>query len=79
MNTFVERFNRTIQDQHISWNMHLYYEPKEANQELMEYLIWYDTKKPHRGIGKPTPLQYFIDNYIQPEKSNMLWTSTIHC
>ena len=76
MNTFVERFNRTIQDQHISWNMHLYYEPKEANSKLMQYLIWYNTEKPHRGIGKMPPLKYFIDNYIQPEKSNMLWTAT---
>ncbi len=79
MNSFVERFNRTIQDQHISWNMHLYYEPDEANQKLMEYLIWYNTEKPHRGIGKLAPLQYFINNYIQPKKSNMLWTSTYYC
>ena len=76
MNTFVERFNRTIQDQHISWNMHRFYEPEEANRGMMQYLIWYNTEKPHRGIGKVPPLQYFISNYIQPEKSNMLWTST---
>lgn len=79
MNTFVERFNRTIQDQHISWNMRLYYEPNEANKRLMQYLVWYNTEKPHRGIGKIPPLQYFINNYIQPEKSNMLWTATIFC
>jgi len=76
MNCFVERFNRTIQDQHISWNLHRFYEPEEANQSLVEYLLWYNTEKPHRGIGKVPPLRYFIDNYIHPEKSNMLWTST---
>ncbi len=64
MNTFVERFNRTIQDQHISWNMHLYYDPEEANQKLMHYLLWYNTEKPHRGIGKVPPLRYFINTYI---------------
>jgi transposase InsO family protein len=77
MNTFVERFNRTIQDQHISHNMHLLYDPNEANRKMMEYLIWYNTEKPHRGIGKVPPLQYFINNYTQPEESNMLWTATI--
>jgi len=76
MNTYVERFNRTIQDQHISWNMHLYYEPEEANKKLVHYLTWYNTEKPHRGIGKVPPLKYFIDNFIQPKKSNMLWTAT---
>ena len=69
-------FNRTIQDQHISWNMHLLYEPDEANQEMMKYLIWYNTEKVHRGIGKVPPLQYFINTYVQSEESNMLWTAT---
>jgi len=78
MNTYVERFNRTIQDQHISWNMNLLYEPDEANKKMMEYLIWYNTEKAHRGIGKVPPLRYFINNYIQSEKSNMLWTATLH-
>jgi putative transposase len=76
MNSFIERFNRTIQDQHVSWNMNRLEEPNEFNQGLMKYLIWYNTEKSHRGIGKVPPLQYYINNYIQPEKSSMLWTST---
>ena len=76
MNSFIERFNRTIQDQHVSWHMSDLEEPDEFNQGLMKYLIWYNTEKAHRGIGKVPPLQYYINNYIQPEKSNMLWTST---
>lgn len=76
MNSFIERFNRTIQDQHVSWNMGELIEPDNFNQGLVKYLIWYNTERPHRGIGKVPPLQYFINNYIQPEKSNMLWTST---
>ena len=76
MNSFIERFNRTIQDQHVSWHMSDLEEPDEFNQGLMKYLIWYNTEKAHRSIGKVPPLQYFINNYIQPEKSNMLWTST---
>ena len=72
MNSFVERFNRMIQNQHVSWHMSDLEKPDEFNQELMKYLIWYNTEKVHRSIGKIPPLQYFINNYIQPEKSNML-------
>ena len=79
MNKFIERFNRTIQEQHISWNMEKLLEPQEFNQGLMKYLVWYNTEKPHRGVGKVSPLWYFVTNFpniLTPQKSNMLWTST---
>ncbi|TSC93556.1 MAG: putative transposase [Candidatus Berkelbacteria bacterium Athens1014_28] len=77
MNTFIERFNRTIQDQHISWNMENLYEPEEFNHGLMNYLIWYNTEKPHTSLKRLTPLQYFLNNYIlDKQESNMLWTTT---
>lgn len=79
MNKFVERFNRTIQDQYISWNMADLDEPVHFNQGLMKYLIWYNTEKPHRSIGKVSPLLYYVNNFLNiltPQKSNMLWTST---
>lgn len=77
MNKYVERFNRTIQDQHVSWNMNDLYEPEEFNQGLVRYLIWYNTEKPHKSLNKLTPLQYYLNNYIfNIQKSNMLWTTT---
>jgi len=76
MNAYVERFNRTIQDQYISWNMGDLYEPPEFNHGLMKYLLWYNSEKPHRGIGKVPPLWYFVTNFLSPQKSNMLWTAT---
>lgn len=79
MNAYVERFNRTIQEQHIGWHMSDLYEPTHFNLGLMKYPLWYNTEKPHRGIGKQTPLGYYLKNYIQPVQSNMLWTSTKTC
>ena len=76
MNTFVERFNRTIQDQYVSWHMSDLYEPAEFNPGLMKYLLWYNTEKAHRGIGKIPPLCYFVNNFVNINQSNMLWTST---
>jgi putative transposase len=78
-NGHLERFNRTIQEQFVDWHTDNLYEPDDFNRILMEYLIWYNTEKPHRGIGKLSPLRYYLDNFANPQKSNMLWTLTFSC
>jgi len=75
-NGHLERFNRTIQEQFVYDYLDSIDEPVEFNQALMNYLIWYNTEKVHRGIGNLPPLRYYLDNYIDPKKSNMLWTLT---
>jgi putative transposase len=76
-NGHLERFNRTIQEQCVSLYMDYLDEPDEFNRKLMEYLIWYNTERPHRGIGKISPMQYYLNNFLSPAQSNMLWTLTI--
>ena len=79
-NAYVERFNRTIQEQFADWHIAELEELDTFNRNLMEYLIWYNTEKPHRGIGNLAPLRYYLDNYFKPpQKSNMLWTLTANC
>ena len=76
-NAHLERFNRTIQEQFAYWNTDSLDDTDVFNRSLMTYLIWYNTEKVHRGIGKTTPLRYYLDNFvINPEKSNMSWTLT---
>jgi transposase InsO family protein len=76
-NGYLERFNRTVREQFVNRSIDILDEPEGFNQKLMEYLIWYNTEKPHRGIGKLPPLRYYLDNFITTsEKSNMLWTLT---
>jgi transposase InsO family protein len=76
-NGYLERFNRTIQEQFVNWYIDELDEPDVFNRKLMEYLIWYNTEKPHRGINNLPPLRYYLDNlFSTPEKSNMLWTLT---
>ncbi len=77
-NAHIERFNRTIQEQHVGWHMDELYEPSEFNLGLMKYLIWYNTEKAHRGLNKLSPLAYYVNNFIPAQKSNMLWTLTIY-
>jgi putative transposase len=75
-NSILERFNRTIQEQFVTWHFDEIIELTAFNLQLMQYLIWYNTEKPHRGIGKLPPLRYYLDNFVAPQKSNMLWTLT---
>jgi putative transposase len=75
-NAHLERFNRTIQEQFAQGNTHLLDEPALFNRQLMHYLLWYNTEKPHRTIGKVPPLRYYLDKFVIPTNSNMSWTLT---
>ena len=75
-NGCLERFNRTIQEQFVNSNVYDLEEPSVFNRRLMEYLVWYNTERPHRSIGKVPPLRYYVDTFINPLQSNMLWTLT---
>ncbi len=75
-NAHLERFNKTIQDQFVNRHIDDLDDLDHFNRQLMQYLIWYNAEKPHRGIGKLPPLRYFLDNFYPPPKSNMLWTLT---
>ena len=76
-NAHLERFNRTIQEQFACWHTDLLDDPAIFNRQLMHYLLWYNTEKPHRAIGKVPPLRYYLNNFTDPHKSNMLWTLTL--
>jgi len=72
-NGHIERFNRTSQEQFVDWYTDSLDDPDVFNRSLMNYLIWYNTEKPHRAIGKMPPLRYYLEKFATPEKSNMLW------
>ena len=76
-NGHIERFNRTSQEQFVDWYTDSLDDPDVFNRSLMNYLIWYNTEKPHRGIGKKPPLRYYLEKFATPEKSNMLWPLTL--
>jgi transposase InsO family protein len=76
-NAFIERFNGLIQDQFVSWHLKDLSDPRKFNFDLMNYLLWYNTEKPHSRIGKIPPLKYYLNKYIlDVNQSNMLWTTT---
>ena len=75
MNAEIERFNRTLSDAFIkSHRMTLAYDIETFNQKLIDWLLWYNTRRPHWSLGLVSPLRYIVSTL--PEKSHMLWTST---
>ncbi|MEM2956626.1 MAG: integrase core domain-containing protein, partial [Candidatus Pacearchaeota archaeon] len=59
-NCYVERFNRTLQEQFIFWNEELLENIPQFNSKLMNYLLWFNTQKPHYSLNKFSPLDFFL-------------------
>jgi transposase InsO family protein len=77
-NGCIERFNRSLQEEFVDFNAILLEEKetKEFNDRLIDYLLWYNTKRPHKSLGNIPPMQVVVD-YLK--KSNMYRTDTFYC
>lgn len=72
-NAFVERFNRTIQEEFIEANMELFSSVKALNRKLMDYLVFFNAVRPHRSLNNLTPMGYLVFKGVL---SNMSVTHT---
>jgi len=81
MNAFVERFNRTIQEEFVNWNQQILgYDLDEFNHKLINWLLWYNTERPHHSLKMISPMKFIINNtFLTPQKSRMIWTHTFGC
>jgi len=63
MNAQIESFNRIIQEDFIDWHLDLLATDINAfNQKLIDWLLWYNTKRVHSSLNNQSPLQYLINN-----------------
>ncbi|MFA4936779.1 MAG: integrase core domain-containing protein [Patescibacteria group bacterium] len=75
-NSEIERFNRTLSDAFIKQNRYLLaYDIEAFNDKLIDWLLWYNMRRPHWSLGLISPLKY-ICNQLTAEESQMCWTST---
>lgn len=64
MNAYVERFNRTVQEEFIIYNRALLRDSLDgANEALTKWLTWYNEERPHEGLGMLAPLEYHRAHY----------------
>jgi len=61
MNAHLERFNRTIQEEFIDYRMFSLLNIDEFNNQLIDYLLWYNTERVHYAFqNKLSPIQFMI-------------------
>jgi transposase InsO family protein len=65
-NAVLERFNRTIQEEFVDMAYAGIEDMQEFNQELTEWLVEYNSVRPHQALDYLTPLEY-IDTYLNTD------------
>lgn len=61
MNAYIERFNRTLEEEFIMWHRHLMQDREsfdELNFALQDYVTYYNTTRPHSSLGYLSPMDY---------------------
>ncbi|MFZ1075206.1 MAG: integrase core domain-containing protein, partial [Minisyncoccia bacterium] len=76
MNAHVERFNRTVSEDFIMLNRGLLRDDIHSfNLKLVDWLIWYNTKRPHQSLGMVSPLRYIVSTLTVGD-CQKYWTRT---
>ena len=76
MNAHIERFNRTLSEEFIMWNRQLLCGDVHAfNEKLINYLLWYNTERPHESLSLVAPLEYIVST-LSVTDCHMWWTRT---
>ena len=61
VDSYIERYNRTIQDEFIDPNLEAIHDKGVFGRKLSEYLVYYNTQRPHHSLDLKSPLQYFME------------------
>ena len=77
MNAHAERFNRTLQEEFLDYHEDLLVEPRDFNQKLIPWLLWYNGERPHWGLKLKSPVQFLMEQ--KPEECKMWWPNTWPC
>ena len=74
----IERYNRTVQEEFVDWNLDdLAYDMSNFNMKLADWLIWYNTTRPHWTHNLQSPMKHLLQLLQLPTlESEMCWTDT---
>ena len=68
INGCVERYNRTLKEEFIYNNLDSVDNIEIFRQRLAEYLIFYNTERPHKTLGLKSPIDYLISEGVTSKK-----------
>jgi len=60
VNGVVERYQRSMQEEFLDNHLEFIYNPRELNDKLMQYLLFYNTQRVHKSLGNICPVDYLI-------------------
>ncbi len=63
INAYIERFNRTIQEEFILRNDEIYYDQKAFAKKLTNYLYWYNYQRPHASLKYVSPMNFIQSHF----------------
>ena len=69
----LERFNRTLREEFLNVNSILIKEKDDFDKLLIDWLVYYNSKRPLFSLNLKSPLQYILINY---KMANMCLTNT---
>jgi len=75
INTFIERYNRTVQEEYLDYHLGELIDLKQGNQLLVDWNIYYNTKRRHHSLGLKSPINYLIEQGGMSHKS-LTYTGT---
>jgi hypothetical protein len=78
-NSHLERFNKTIQEDFIDFYQSELIDPIKFNDRLIDWLLWYNTKRVHCAFqNKLSPVQFILSLPIKlmPQECNFGWPRT---
>jgi transposase InsO family protein len=67
VNSVIERYNRSIQEEWMNSYLDEIDDPKQFNQRLREYLYFYNNQRVHESLGLKTPAQVVGEELICPK------------
>jgi hypothetical protein len=67
--TFIERYNRTIQDECLDYHLDELIDLRQGNELLTKWNLYYNTERRHHSLGLKSPINYLIDNGEMSQKS----------
>jgi transposase InsO family protein len=69
INGCIERYNRTLREEFLDYHLDLIEDPAVLNLKLADYLIFYNTERPHKSLGLKSPLNYLLSEGALSNKS----------
>lgn len=63
-NAYVERFNRTLQEEFVDNHLESLEDTEATNDKLIDYLIFFNTVRPHQALDLLTPMGFLVAKHL---------------